>query len=107
MYRFVDLFLDRPTTRLYLESKKSCATNPNVRKTVCHRLHLAKPPTTEPLVPPPRLEFAFLKGSNGNVETVLCSRALSNEWVSKYVREDQGDHPDLNIFKHNSVVCWI
>ena len=38
-----------------------------------------------------------MKGSSGNVETVLCSRALSNEWVSKYVREDQGDHPDLNI----------
>jgi len=54
-------------------------------------------PTTEPIVPIPKLEFTFLKGSSGNIETVLCSRALSNEWVSKYVLENPGDHPDLSI----------
>jgi hypothetical protein len=91
-------YFDRPTTRMYLESKQEeFAQQTQVFARLCAIDSSSETPTTEPIVPPPRLEFTFLKGSNGNIETILCSRALSNEWVSKYVREDQGDHPDLNI----------
>ena len=91
-------YFNRPTTKLYLESKQEeFAQQTQVFARLCSTDSSSETPTTDPIVPVPKLEFTFLKGSSGNVETVLCSRALSNEWVSKYVREDQGDHPDLNI----------
>ena len=55
----------------------------------------AEKPTTEPIEPQPKLEFVSYDQSVGNIETVVCRRAISNNWVSNYLQEEQ--YADLRI----------
>ena len=89
-------YFNRPTKRQYLESKREEFTKrADVFATLCSMDWSAETPKTEPIDPLPKLEFVFLKGSIGNVETIVCGRAIDKNWISNYLQEKQ--YVDLSL----------
>ena len=89
-------YFSRPTNQQYMESKKEEFTKQaDVFAKLCSMEWSSENPTTEPIVPVPKLEFLSWKDHKGNVETIACSRAISNDWVSNYLQEKQ--HPELRM----------
>lgn len=87
-------YFHRPTKRQFIESKREEFTKQtDIFATLCNEGWSGQP-TTDPIVPQPKLELRY-RNSKGNVETVLCSRAISKNWVSNYVQKEQ--HKDLDM----------
>ena len=89
-------YFDRPTKRQFINSKREAFTKQTeIFAQLCSIGWSEEEPTTEPILPQPKLELIFLKGSLGNVEAVVCGRAINNNWVSNYLQDEQ--YEDLNI----------
>lgn len=89
-------YFDRPTKRQFMESKRDAFTKQTeIFTRLCSIEWSEEEPTTEPILPQPILELVSLKSAQGNVEAVVCSRAISNNWVSNYLQDEQ--YEDLNI----------
>ena len=83
-------YFDRPTKRQFIESKRDAFTKQTeIFAQLCSIGWSEEEPTTEPILPQPKLELIFLEGSQGNVEAVVCSRAINNNWVSNYLQDEQ------------------
>ena len=89
-------YFSRPTTKQFLYSKRpEFEQQIELFTKLCSTEWSEETPSTEPINPQAVLKYPFKQYQSGNIETVLCSRTRSKNWVSNYLQDVK--HRDLRM----------